>query len=116
MSLYGFDAATPVAETYNNITSNALQVSSDGCNAISNIIADIQDDNRINETTSGKDGVGCAKRYGVVISDLDISTAAGAMVVDDLMQKISTEVQVAAQMLSTANNLNKTAARILSQG
>jgi hypothetical protein len=48
--------------------------------------------------------------------NVDIKTAAGAMVIDDLMQKISTKVQVAAQLLSTANNIAKTASRIMSQG
>jgi hypothetical protein len=55
--------------------------------------------------------------YGVILnSDLSISTANGAMIIDDLMQKVSTKVQVAAQMLSTANTMAKTASRILSQG
>ena len=47
---------------------------------------------------------------------VDISQASGAMVIDDLMQKISTKVQVAAQMLAATNNIQKTASRILSQG
>ena len=53
--------------------------------------------------------------YGIS-GEADITTAAGAMVIDDLMQKISTKVQVAAQLLSTANNIAKTASRVLSQG
>lgn len=51
-----------------------------------------------------------------ITGTVDIKTAAGAMVIDDLMQKISTKVQVAAQLLSTANNIAKTASRIMSQG
>jgi len=49
-------------------------------------------------------------------SNANITQASGAMVIDDLMQKISTKVQVASQMLSTANNINKTASRVISQG
>ena len=53
--------------------------------------------------------------YGIT-GNADIRTASGAMVIDDLMQKISTKVQVAAQLLSTANSINKTVSRIMSQG
>jgi hypothetical protein len=56
-------------------------------------------------------------KYGATLtSDMNITDASGAMVIDDLMQKISTKVQVASQLLSSANNIAKTASRILSQG
>ena len=92
------------------IVASALAISTDGCTDINTVLSDVQD-----STLSTSDTV--PKEYGVNLqADLNISSAAGAMVVDDLMQKISTKVQVAAQLLSTANNINKTASRIMSQG
>lgn len=93
------------------IVGQALQISSDGCAEIANLLTDITTDADIDAANT------VAADYGVTLSaDLSVSTANGAMVIDDLMQKISTKVQVAAQMLSAANNMAKTASRILSQG
>jgi hypothetical protein len=68
--------------------------------------------------TTDINGKGVLERYGIGLDapGISITQAAGAMVVDDLMQKISTKVQVAAQLLSTSNNINKTVSRIMSQG
>lgn len=55
-------------------------------------------------------------QYGKTATGPNITQASGAMIIDDLMQKISTKVQVASQMLATVNNINKTASRVISQG
>jgi hypothetical protein len=102
-----------VNQPADQIVGKALAIASDGCLDINAVLVDIsQPDNAL---TGGTGSV--AEKYGATISgSLSINTAAGAMVIDDLMQKISTKVQVAAQLLSAANNMSKTASRILSQG
>jgi hypothetical protein len=112
------------------VIQGALDVASDGCADIQNVLDDIQEGSDLNKNrsagvvmlkggtgTDAADHVYATSKYGVYLdTDLSISTAAGAMVVDDLMQKISTKVQVAAQLLAASNNMNKTASRILTQG
>jgi len=92
-------------------------VAGQGCADINSVLDDIKGDSKLTATNfSTGTGTGLDS-YGVKLTDnLSISSAAGAMVVDDLMQKISTKVQVAAQMLAAANNANKAATRIMSQG
>ena len=101
------------------ILSSAVEVSRLACLDLTNVLNDVQDNSKIDTegSTDPKNGLTVAKAYGYSNGQaIDISTASGAMVVDDLMQKISTKVQSAAQMLSAANNINKTASRLLSQG
>jgi cupin superfamily acireductone dioxygenase involved in methionine salvage len=107
------------------ITDAALQIAGDGCSEINLVLADIQADNVLGDdvsttaTTAANDGQArpLMTKYGYKATDnANITQASGAMVIDDLMQKISTKVQVASQMLSTANNINKTVARSISQG
>jgi hypothetical protein len=99
----------------NAILDAALVTAKDGCDDLNAILTDVQSDGKINDPAGG---LAVAGRYGYDVNagEIDISTASGAMVVDDLMQKISTKVQSASQMLSAANNIDKTASRILSQG
>jgi hypothetical protein len=102
-----------------NILNQALEVARGGCLQLDAILNDVQDGTINNLTESGNvNGLAVAQSYGYSSDGgpISVSTASGAMVVDDLMQKISTKVQCAAQMLSAANNINKTASRILSQG
>jgi hypothetical protein len=109
-------------ESFNadNIVSNAVIAAQDACTDISKILADIQDNaltgaGGATDPLQGTDNV--PLKYGAnLTSDMNITDASGAMVIDDLMQKISTKVQVASQLLSTANNIAKTASRVLSQG
>jgi tetrahydromethanopterin S-methyltransferase subunit H len=92
----------------------ALEVARNACTDLDQVLTDVQSDGKINSDQ----GLSVAGKYGYSTGsgEINISTASGAMVVDDLMQKISTKVQSAAQMLSAANNINKTASRLLSQG
>lgn len=112
------------------IIQDALYIAQGGCDDIDKILKDIKDDSDIDlngigisdgtastAETSANSSCTTVAKYGITgTSDLKIDTAAGAMIVDDLMQKITTKVQVAAQLLSTANNINKTVSRIMSQG
>ncbi len=113
---YGAEYATK--KTGENILDNALTVAGDGVDDIAHVLADVEANGGKINNGNGQSGLTVAHNHGLDTSvpEIDISTAAGAMVVDDLMQKISTEVQTASQMLSAANNLTKTASRILSQG
>ena len=100
-----------VSQVADSIVSSALKMANEGVTDIKSVLDNVQD----SKLTTSEIPAG----YGVTITDtagLSINTAAGAMVVDDLMQKISTKVQVAAQLLSTANNINKNVSRALSQG
>jgi hypothetical protein len=113
-----------------SVVQNALDTAREGVSDIDDILRDIRgntgdvtdsgDKNVIGETYNGAQTKGgeVMDSYGVHVGTggLQINSAAGAMVVDDLMQKISTKVQVAAQLLSATNNMNKTASRIMSQG
>jgi hypothetical protein len=104
--------------TQGDIIAKAVEVAGAGCNDINLVLDDIKADSKLSASlfSSGTALTGLDS-YGVKLTnDLPISSAAGAMVVDDLMQKISTKVQVAAQMLAAANNANKAATRIMSQG
>lgn len=113
---------TPSIANTDAIIDAALDISTDGCRDIATLLSDISTDAKIDVKTGNVDpatmnGGDIAFEYGAVLGEsLSVSTANGAMVIDDLMQKISTKVQVAAQMLSAANNMAKTASRILSQG
>jgi predicted signal transduction protein with EAL and GGDEF domain len=98
-----------------NILNAAIHVAKIGCDELDAILTDVQPDAKINEEPGGLTVAG-SYGYDKAAGEISVSTASGAMVVDDLMQKISTKVQSAAQMLSAANNINKTASRILSQG
>jgi len=98
----------------------ALAVAGEGCKEINLILTDIQHDNILGndgavDTENPASGRDVLDKYGI-LGNANITEASGAMVIDDLMQKISTEVQVAAQLLSTVNTINKTASRIMSQG
>jgi len=98
----------------------ALEVASDGCNEINSVLKDIQANNILGDDGTTNNGITdtgaeVLAKYNVT-GTANITQASGAMVIDDLMQKISTKVQVAAQLLSTANNINKTVSRIMSQG
>ena len=138
----GYNANTMNSSSVSNdtIVQQALNIAGGACNEINLVLKDIQGGtgqgainvlgdsgtstgsvwNATTMTFTDGDGVTGSgeevlKSYGIGGS-ADITTAAGAMVIDDLMQKISTKVQVAAQLLSTANNIAKTASRVLSQG
>jgi hypothetical protein len=100
--------------TSDAILGSATQVAVDTEQDINGLLTSI---NSGTGGTIGTNGSTIAAKYGDTVSDnLSISDASGAMVIDDLMQKMSTKVQVAAQLLSSANNIAKTASRILSQG
>jgi len=111
-----------VSQTADTIVQSALNIAANGVSDIAAVLTDVQDSilsaASINtEPTTANNGGGVRTEYGDSSAvALNINTAAGAMVVDDLMQKISTKVQVAAQLLSAANNINKTVGRTLSQG
>lgn len=125
-----------VPSTQDNIVEKAVGIASEGCNEINLVLSDIKDDSyltgnsdtnetngasdpswKVTDTVTGHKDNDVLDKYGITLSDnLNISQASGAMVIDDLMQKISTKVQVAAQLLSSANNINKTVSRIMSQG
>jgi len=113
----GYDV--PSGSSTDTIVSSALLIAQRGCDEINSVLSDIAADNSLNDNVAaGSSAAGWIHaNYDVNVgSGLSTSSASGAMVVDDLMQKISTKVQVSAQLLSTANNINKTVARILSQG
>lgn len=105
-----------------DIISSALDIAGKGSDAISTVLQDIQSDSilggidAVNRDLSSAGQV-VLQAYGYSdTAQADIRQASGAMVIDDLMQKISTKVQVASQMLATLNNINKTASRVISQG
>lgn len=119
----------PGANKSADITQQALNIAGEGSNEINIVLQDIAGDNTLgNEgslnvsfsTTDGsmtgtvQSGKDVLDIYGYnPNTSVDITQASGAMVIDDLMQKISTKVQVAAQLLSTANNINKAVQRKL---
>jgi len=141
----GYNANTQAGASVSNdtIVQQALNIAGEACNEINLVLKDIQggtgqgainvlgdsgvdgtwtaststyvDDTAASHTDGINTGEEVLRSYGIA-GTADITTAAGAMVIDDLMQKISTKVQVAAQLLSTANNIAKTASRVLSQG
>ena len=104
------------AQDNSSIMTTAVAVASDGCKEIDAVLTDIRTDSVL-----GNDGTGTASvidtgsdvvtKYdgtgAITTAGIRIDSAAGAMVIDDLMQKISTKVQVAAQLLSTANSMAK---------
>jgi len=104
----------PGGAGHDAILGTALEIATDGCNEINAVLRDIQPDNLLGNA----EGHLVLDKYTGEQSGgtVNITEASGAMVIDDLMQKISTKVQVAAQLLSTANNINKTVSRIISQG
>ncbi len=126
------------ANVSDNMLSNAIQSATNACDDIDDITIDcldgtLGDGDQLDKTGGNYYDVGgrpdannpnhtmllsqVPEEYGFAQgTTVDISQASGAMVIDDLMQKISTKVQVASQLLSTANNIAKTASRILSQG
>lgn len=96
-----------------NIVTDALNIASGTTNDISNVLTDL---NQNNDVLQGA-GLNVLHTYeGAGLNSPNITDASGAMIIDDLMQKISTKVQVAAQLLSTANTINKTVSRTMSQG
>ena len=95
------DVASP-----GKVTESAINIAQDACNDIQSVLTDISDDSTLTTTNYTAD-------YGLKGANVSIDTAAGAMVIDDLMQKISTKVQVAAQLLSTANKMQQAASRAL---
>ena len=104
------------------VQSNATSIASEAVSEINAVISDIAGDGVLNDvtaatTTSVGGGLTVAKTYeGTTLGNTNIASAAGAMVIDDLMQKISTKVQVAAQILAASNNMTKTVARTVGQG
>ena len=129
----------PTASSAEGTVAQALSIAQNVGDDIKDVLDDIQPDSKINDRANlgwdSASGLEAANKYGYDLTEpnvtidpvtghpvfndgavVDISQASGAMVVDDLMQKMSTKVQVAAQMLAGANNIQKTASRILSQG
>jgi len=102
------------------VQSNATSMASTAVDEINSVIKDIASDGMLNnDVVEGvaNTGLTVAKTYeGSTLGNTNIASAAGAMVIDDLMQKISTKVQVAAQILAASNNLTKTVARTVGQG
>ena len=102
------------------VQSNATSMASTAVDEINKVIKDIASDGMLNnDVVEGvaNTGLTVAKTYeGSTLGNTNIASAAGAMVIDDLMQKISTKVQVAAQILAASNNLTKTVARTVGQG
>lgn len=94
-----------------SVVTEALETAGNACDLITTLVTDVQD-GKINDTTgqifTAENGYGDASLAGT-----SINTAAGAMLIDDLMQKISTKVQVAAQLLATFNRLQKEVTRAL---
>jgi hypothetical protein len=106
--------------TASEVQSNATSIASTAVDEINKVIKDIASDGWVNnDVVAGvaNQGLTVAQGYeGTTLGNTSIATAAGAMVIDDLMQKISTKVQVAAQILAASNNLTKTVARTVGQG
>ena len=103
-----------------DIITSAVDIAGTGSADISDVLKDIQSDSILGSDSDvdiQSKGKVVLESYGYDSTDTaDIRQASGAMVIDDLMQKISTKVQVASQMLATLNNINKTASRVISQG
>lgn len=122
--------ATGTVGFYDSAVSTAINIAADGCDEINSILQDVSYESKLGDLGAGSEsqtpahaaadtaGAAVLTKYAISLPSggLSINSAAGAMVVDDLMQKISTKVQVAAQLLSTANNIAKTATRIMQQG
>lgn len=108
------------SSTQTAIVQSALNIAGGGSTDISTVLRDIEGDSVLGSDSTasvGVSGKAVLTSYGYASDDTaNIQTASGAMVIDDLMQRISTKVQVAAQMLSTINNINKNASRVISQG
>ena len=97
-----------------DIINTALNIEQDAMEDISTVLQDVQDNTVGDLAVSGTEGQDLITEYGYDAgTEVNITDAAGAMVVDDLMQKVSTKGQVAAQLLSTANKINQTVSRIL---
>ncbi|MFC1560002.1 hypothetical protein ACFL4F_02725 [Candidatus Margulisiibacteriota bacterium] len=124
--------SVPQGSTPDSITGAALRVAVAGCTEIDAVLADISSDNSLNDSVffndansnqiqdageaTIKDAGWINDQYGINVNGgLDTSSAAGAMVVDDLMQKISTKVQVAAQLLATSNKMGQMVQNLINQ-
>ena len=113
-TIYGMDLTGNEANALNNngIANIALEIASDGCEAIDAVLRDIVGDSMLGAGSNNCSAT--LSQYSYTLSSgISIDQAAGAMVIDDLMQRISTKVQVAAQLLSTANKNNQTVQRIM---
>jgi hypothetical protein len=102
----------------NDIVEAAYGIADGACTDINNVLTDIQNDSTLGNTTGANSGREVLTDYGytnVPTTGINISQASGAMIIDDLMQKISTKVQVAAQLLAAQNNNDKMVFRSLFQ-
>jgi len=107
----------------NDIVEAAYGIANEACGDINTVLTDIQNDSTLGEgTTTGGAGSTAGRQvlldYGyesLPTDGINISQASGAMIIDDLMQKISTKVQVAAQLLAAQNNNDKMVFRSLFQ-
>jgi len=93
-----------------NVIKGALDMAINAGSAITALVTDVTLDGDI-DTIPANCGYDTATATSLTGTSID--TAAGAMLIDDLMQKISTKVQVAAQLLATENRLQKEVTRAL---
>jgi hypothetical protein len=101
-----------------NLTKSAVEIAGTGAENIQKVLLDLQGGDSggaMNVIDQGAKSL--LSQYGYSgDGTVDITKASGAMIIDDLMQKISTQVQVASQLLAGVNNMTKTASRVLTQG
>jgi hypothetical protein len=84
-----------------SISSNAFLVANDADTKREDIMSEIK--NAVSSANTGGSDV----YVNVGGSNIDISTGAGALVLDDTLQKLSTQEQSAAQILSAQNRATK---------
>jgi hypothetical protein len=87
-----------------SISSEGLKIADNACKALDAVIKDVQGDNKLNAVPAGVD----SKFIGA-----DITTAAGAMAIDKIIQDLTTSVQVASQILAATNKANQIVTRTL---
>jgi hypothetical protein len=85
-----------------SIASEGIKIAERACISLNDIIIDIQD-NILDHPPSG---------YSDFLK-VDITTAAGAMAVDKIIQDLTTAVQVAAQLLAATNKMQQIVIRTL---
>jgi hypothetical protein len=85
-----------------DISSQGLKIANDACGNLDKIITDVQD--KILDTPPA----GFEKFKGA-----DITSAAGAMAIDKIIQDLTTSVQVASQILAATNKANQIVTRTL---
>jgi hypothetical protein len=93
-----------MAGLYNtdDISTKALIIANNACGDLNKIITDVQD--KILDTPP----VGYERYQGV-----DITSAAGAMAIDKIIQDLTTSVQVAAQILAALKKAREIVVRTL---